>query len=405
MAMRPIQRKSEDFPWLLAYVWAALRFLSGLWATWISPLRPLTEREQLIPIWPPVKSFWTWWERVWIAPWQRWDAIYYIWIASRGYRLDDGTAQFHPLFPWLAKPLVWLGLPPLLALLLVSSAAALVLVWAFYRLARLDFDRAAARTATLMLLTSPFAFALFVPYPESLFLLGAVGCLYWARQQKWGVAGFAGALTVLTRQQGIFLLFPVAWELWESCDRDWGLAFKAWRHWLALAWIPGGYGFWVLYRAFALNDLTVKFDNLHMLTYSLLISPSASQVVPVQTFMWPWRALYLALAHMWRAPDVDIAVNLVLGFYFLVLLVLVWKNLRVSYRIYTLIIMLVSFAYHTGTVHPYMGLPRHLLLAFPVFLGLAPLMQRRRVRLIHVVAGVFGLFFLWLLYLLEAWIP
>ena len=45
--------------------------------------------------------------------------------------------------------------------------------------------------------------------------------------------------------------------------------------------------------------------------------------------------------------------------------------MTISYRIYSLTMTWLAFSYYTGPYYPYMGLPRHLLLAFPVFIGLA----------------------------------
>src|SRR3954453_9712890 len=104
-------------------LWLALRLLAGLAIALISPLRPLTPTEKTIPLWPPSGGFGAWLGRVVLAPWQRWDAKYYIWIVERGYRADDGTAQFHPLLAWLATPLALVTGNALFALLLVSSLA------------------------------------------------------------------------------------------------------------------------------------------------------------------------------------------------------------------------------------------------------------------------------------------
>lgn len=395
----------EQPPYSLFGFWGALRIVTQVWVTLISNLRPLTAIEQVIPLWPPAAPLVTWLTRVWLAPWQRWDTIYYIWIATQGYAANDGTAQFHPLYPWLAAPLVWAGFHPILALLTVNSVADILLIWAVYRLARLELAPATARTSILLLLCSPFAFALFVPYAEPVFLLCSVVCLYHARRKQWWLAGGAGALATLTRQQGLFLLAPLAWELWENAGRRGRVALAAWRDWLTLALVPAGYLVWIVYRAWALNDLTIDFTSLHTLIYSFLISPSAVEVVPVQTFLWPWQALSLAVAQLWRAPDADLIVNLVGGGYFLLMLAQAWRRLRISDRWYVGIITLVSFGYHTGSTHPYMGLLRHLFLAFPVFLGLAPQAEKFSRKLWWTITGLLGLFFLLLLYGLEAWIP
>jgi hypothetical protein len=386
-------------------LWLMLRVLTGVWAAFVAPLHRQTERERAIAAWPPSAPLGTWLERVLLAPWERRDAVYYINIVARGYRVDDGTAQFHPLLAWLATPLTYLGASPLLALLLVSSLASALLLVVFARLARLDLDADDTRTSTLLLICSPLAFVLFAPYTEGLFLLWATLCLYWARMERWWLAGLAGALATLTRQQGVFLAVPLAWELWEAAGRRWRNVLPAWRDWLALGLIPAGLLLWLIYRAVALQDLHADFNNPQALIYSLLVSPSASKVVPVQALLWPWQALGLALEKLWRAPEYDLVVDLVLGSGFLVLLGLAWRRLRTSYRLYALAIVLVSFGYYTGPFYPYMGLPRHLLLAFPVFIGLAPVFRQRLLRLCIMTFGLLGILFLLLQYVIEGWVP
>jgi hypothetical protein len=179
----------------------------------------------------------------------------------------------------------------------------------------------------------------------------------------------------------------------------------AWRDWLALGLLPAGLLLWLVYRAVALQDLHADFHNPQALIYSLLVSPSASKVVPVQALLWPWQALGLALEKLWRAPEYDLVIDLVLGGGFLVLLGLAWRQLRASYRLYVLAIVLVSFGYYTGPFYPYMGLPRHLLLGFPVFIGLGPVFRQRLSRLYMVTFGLLGLLFLLLQYVIEGWVP
>ena len=123
--------------WQLVAIWAFLRLLTSFWVAAVSPLRPLTAIEKSVALWPPAGSFALWLERVFLAPWHRWDATYYISIVLHGYGSDDGTTSFHPLLPWLARPFFALTGHPLLGLLLVSSLAALGTIIAFSRLAAL----------------------------------------------------------------------------------------------------------------------------------------------------------------------------------------------------------------------------------------------------------------------------
>jgi len=403
--------KDRDLPgirgrhWQLLGVWLSLRVLTSLWAALVSTLRPLTACEQSIALWPPSASWGVWLERVLLAPWERWDVGWYLQIVTRGYQPSDGTAQFHPLFPWLATPLAQLTGNPLLGLLIVASLSGLFMLLAFWRLATLDLDPDTANVSVWLLLSAPISFVLFAPYPEALFLLWAVLCFLFARRKSWWLAGGAGALATLTRQQGLLLVLPLAWELWESAGRDWRRALRSWRDWLSLALIPGGMLLWVLYRAWILHDMHVDTNSFHTLVYSLVISPSANLVVPEQTFMWPWQALTLALRQFGQAPDYRQLIDLGLGGIFVLVLILGWKRLRTSYRIYAVAVAWVSFSYYTGPVYPYMGLPRHLLLAFPVFVGLGASLRKPWPRLSLLAVNLLGMSFLLLQYVLKGWVP
>lgn len=308
-----------------------------------------------------------------LGVWERWDAVYYARIASVGYSAHDGTTNFHPLFPWLARlPLPFTG-APVIALLAVSSFATLGLYIAFEKLARLDTNERQARIATLAFALWPISYVLYLPYTESLWLLCAVTAFILARRNKWWTASVAGAAATLTRQQGLILFVPLAWELWITTNHDWKAAIKRWRSWLALSLIPLAYLSWIVYRTLAIGELRPKFDSLSGLFYSTLLSPATSRVVQDHAFIWPWKAGYLAIRRAASLSYVNPWVDLFFGFLFLLLIGLSWRGMRTSYRIYVVLIALVSFSFHTGMVATggaYLALPRHLLLAFPVFIGL-----------------------------------
>ncbi len=105
------------------------------------------------------------------------------------------------------------------------------------------------------------------------------------------------------------------------------------------------------------------------------------------------------------APRRVLIIDLTFGTGFLLILALAWRYMRPSYRIYALAITLLAFSYHTGPLYPYMGLPRHLLLAFPVFIGLGARLRAPRLRLIVASLSLFGLFFLLGSYVMESWVP
>lgn len=401
-----------DVPLSLLVMWALAKALGHFGLCTMSRIRPILEREELIAIWPPGRPVAVWLERVLLAPLERWDVEYYIRIATTGYRVDDGTLQFHPLYPVLARPYVLAGFGPLLALSIISAAAVLLLMIVLHRYIRVRMEPTDAQYGTLCFILSPFAFALLVPYTEALFLFFAVLCLYWARERRWWLAGVSGVLATLTRQQGLLLTLPLLWlafeqgrgsEHGEIGDRAVRFSFST--GWLAILGGPLAYVGWIIYRGVAFGDLEVNTRSIHSLIYSVFVSPAASQVVPVQAFLWPWDAVGRAVTKLVMAPDVDIVANLIGGAWFLVLMFRAWRYLDPSERVYTAAIVLVSFAYYTGPVHPYMGLLRHLLLAFPVLVAVPLYVRSRLARVTYLATGYIGQLTLLLLYGLHVWVP
>lgn len=376
-------------------IWALLLLLTRLEAAVLSPLRPLTALEQAVPVWPPTAPWPLWLERVFIAPMARWDAHWYARIVAQGYQAGDGTTQFYPLYPMIAMPLAWLGLSPLAALTLVAiTASAIALRWLEY-LAREDMDPIRARIAAMGYLSFPAAFVLWAPYAEPLFLVGAIGSVHMARRGRWGAAGLLTALAVLARPQGLFLLLPLGWALWRRG------AIRRGAH----ALLPGPLALaaWHAYRIGWVEGFLPMQAGINAWVYGWLFSPYAHRVVDVQSFRWPWEALAFAIEQFIESPDVDLGFNLIGAAWFLGLLALAWRGMAWEERLYTLAVTLSAFSYHTGPAHPYMGLLRHLWLAFPIFLGVARA-HPRLARLVPVLQFP-SLFLAVSLYVLEAWVP
>jgi Gpi18-like mannosyltransferase len=386
-------------------LWILLRILTSIFAAIVSSIKPILPTEIMIPLLPPSAPIATWLERVFLSPWMRWDVEWYQRIVDQGYSAFDGTAQFHPLYPWLATPLARAGISPIFSLLIISSLAGLALFYFFFKLARFDLPPNDAFYALILFAFAPLSFILFAPYPEALFILLAVLSFFFARRKLWWLACLMSGLATMTRQQGIFLLIPVAWELWEDNNHQCKIFLNQWRDWLALILIPTGYVVWLIYRAFFLLDWQVNWSSFQEFIYSFLISPSSAQVVPIQQFIWPWQAIHLSLAKLFTHPDTDIWVNIVAGTIFLFLLALSWKKIRMSYRLYSMVITWISFSYYTGPVHPYMGLPRHLSLAFPVFIGLAAVINKPWLRLFSIGLCVIGISFFIFIYEINTWVP
>lgn len=385
-------------------IWLIVRILVSLSAIIVSPLRPLTEIERNTPIWPPLTPISIWLTRIFLSPLQRWDVDWYLKIVVEGYG-QDGTAQFHPLFPAIAKIFHQLDLSALGSLFLVSTIAGIALFICYNHLAQFDHaDKGDALFSLLFFAFSPTAFVLFIPYSEGLFLLWVVICLYCLRHGFWWYASIAGAFAVLTRQQGLFLILPILWEFWEYHHGNIQENLKNWKSWISFGLLPLAMLVWIGYRGCVLNDLQIKATSLNSFIYTVIVSPTANRVVPEQVFIPPWKTVGFAIEKLIKSADADLIVNLVGGILLIILFLFIWRYLRVSDRLYSLAIILVSFSYYTGEVHPTMGLLRHLMLAIPVYLGAPLVIRKPALRLTVLAISMLGMIFLLTLYLLEAWV-
>lgn len=155
--------------------------------------------------------------------WRRWDAHHFLTIAEHGYTApesDAHAAAFFPAFPLAVRPLLWMGLSPVIAGLLVSAIAAVVAGYFLYRLAEEELGDGAGRRALLYLTLFPTGVFLVAPYSESLFLAGAIAAFYFARRGRWHLVGLPAALAMGARAAGLFLLLGLVAEFFRQRDRS-----------------------------------------------------------------------------------------------------------------------------------------------------------------------------------------
>lgn len=169
--------------------------------------------------------------RFWLIDvFSRWDARWHLAIVQNGYTISGdftkqySTLAFFPLYPYLARGPGWLGfqLPDSLYLLIglaISNLSFLAACILLYRLARdhLQLGEPAARRTLGLLFAFPSAFIFSSFYNESLFLVLTLASFTAAFERRWGAAGAAAALAVLTRPQGMLVAFAIAWVYLEDC--------------------------------------------------------------------------------------------------------------------------------------------------------------------------------------------
>jgi hypothetical protein len=283
----------------------------------------------------------------------RWDSGFYVWIAMSGYNADN--AAFLPLYPLLVRFTTLLGYGIgrsnldvsdfIDSAFLISNLSALGAAICIYVLARLDLDESQAERALLYFLIFPTAFFLTANYTESLFILLASLSFYVARKSQWIAASGIGALAMLTRMAGSFLFVAllVEWLLQRPAKR-----------WKAI-------GLLLMPMAFAIHEFYLRSEGLSFFrTQEQLFSR-----LPVNIWALPFN-LDWAYVQTHPAAQVNLALDVGIGLFVVVISIIIAKRWRSSYGVYGIMCILIPLMSGHAT-----SLNRYALIAFPVPLMLA----------------------------------
>jgi len=299
-----------------------------------------------------------------LGVWQRWDTLWYMLIAREGYGMQDTRIFAPPLYPWLMR---WVGeilgggaTAYLLAGLIVSNVALVVLLVYLYRLVETEWDAVRARRTVLYMALFASAFYLIAAYAESLFLLCVVAACYHARRGEWLWAGVWGFFAPLARLPGVVLVAPLGWEFfrqWRQARGE-GRPPGWWRAWPLLLIVAGSLAF-PLYAYWAVGS-------------GSLLAPFA---VHTQRFMgrfaWPWESLWMAVRVLASGrfrliEPFDLALTLL----FIVLTAEALRTLPLMYGLYMLA-MLAGALTKVSAVQPLLAMSRYVLVLYPGFIVLA----------------------------------
>jgi hypothetical protein len=331
------------------------------------------------------------------APLGRWDSTWYIAIAGGGYG-DGAREAFFPLYPLVVRIA---GAP--FGSMLVGGALAstalfgAALVW-LHRLVGLDHDRAVARNAVFVTALFPMSFFFSAVYSESLFLALSVGAVYFARLDRWALAGLLGGLAAATRSAGVVLLVPlVLIHLWGTAPPSLRTLRRPRAEVLWLALVPLGLAAYCVY---------LQLEGLDPL------APFHAQDIWFRSFAGPFGGVWDGAVAAWDGArqllsgqrghvyfdkaggdpflaarhNIDLFAWLVLG---LAALAGAARRLPVAYTAYLVAALALPLSYPVGP-EPLMSLPRFLAVLFPLAIWLALWMTGRAWRE-RLVLGAFVL--------------
>ena len=318
--------------------------------------------------------------------WAHWDGEHYVALAADGYLQppDNASPAFFPLYPMLMRSFTGLFGGPLspgaLSLwgVLVSLLFLPFALYFVYRISEHGWGQGVAKRTVLVLAFFPAAFFLNAAYTESLFLALSAASLWALRVRRDLLLACALAgLATATRNVGIFLILPLAYEWFRNRDR------YGWRA-LYLALAPSGL---ILYSAY----LWARFGN-PLLFYTEQSRWGRGDAGPFGIVSNVLREAGEGLARLLdpglladptlgkladRVSSAQNAFDLALLGLIVAVLILGWRVLPPELSAYS--ILLVAPAVLFGPQqNPLMGLPRYALVAFPLFIVLGVLLDSRR---------------------------
>jgi hypothetical protein len=308
---------------------------------------------------------------LWLAPWQRFDALWYTHIAAYGYRGDDVSTVYFPLYPLLLRCGAYLlGGNVMLAGLLVSWICFTALLVLLYQLVADDHGESRARTTLLLLCVFPTVSFLLGVYTESLYLALVVGCFLAASRHRHGCTAFLGLLAGFTRMQGLVLAVPLAY----LAIKEWRAGRRSLKPWLA-ALSP-------LLAVAAFQWYT------HLVTRGVAVSAVYNRVWQ-QHFAPPWDVLatyWSAIAaHHFQLFTYSTgnwldALNLILALGMLAILLPARRIVGTPLWLYGLLTWVMTMSLHQSTA-------RYMLTVFPALIVAAVRWPELRLRRLALLIG------------------
>jgi len=304
-----------------------------------------------------------------------WDAGWYRSIADHGYAAAGRESlRFFPLFPLAGR---WLGDVPGVgsgvALVVVANAAALLAMAALWLLVARDLgDTALARRSAWLLALAPSAYALVLAYADAVLLLCAVVTVLGVRTGRWWWAAAAGLAAGLDRPVGVLLLVPVAVEVWSTRRSAGGPGGWAGRV-AALVAPMAGAGAYLVWVGHRFGDpwlpLTVQQQGGHRGQLTV-----------------PLRAMVRDVGDALHGHHVGSALHVPWVVLCIVLVVVAWRRLPVSYAAFATAVLLVSLSSTNLD-----SFERYALGAFPLVIAASTGTASRRVEVLVLVVSGLGM--------------
>ncbi len=312
-------------------------------------------------------------DNLFLNPFAQYDATAYLDIAENGYRDNFGeyvapNYHWYPLYPLLIHIFGFIGYP--LAAFLISNMASFFAITVLWLLMKEELGKEMAKSTVIYILFFPTAFYFTMMYTESLFLFLSVSIFYFAKKKNWLIVGILGFFIVLTRMQGILLIFPVLYIYLRGTKFSLN---KIKSDILYLLGMPIGVATFMFYEYLITGNALIQFKSA--------VNFGKSLSLPWEGIIFSIRAIFVDTTLINMAYHIF---TLAIVAMFFVLLYISYKKLKHEYTIYfalnMLIILISSNLY---------GFTRYVLIAFPAFMALSFIEKDRKTKYFIIMLYAF----------------
>jgi Gpi18-like mannosyltransferase len=304
-----------------------------------------------------------------------WDGGWYQSIAVHGYVASGlQSVRFFPAYPMAARALSSIpgvGVAP--ALVVIANVSALAAMAALVVLVGHDLgDPALGRRAGWLLGLAPSAYTLVLGYADATLLLCSIVTLLAARTGRFWWAALAGVIAGLVRPVGILLVIPVLVEVVRA--RRETASGPGWASRVTAVVAPAvGAGIYLGWVDGQFHDALLPFKVQQQLGHR-------------GSLTFPFRSMWHNATSVFHGHHVGSALHIPWVILALVLLVVAFRRLPVSYGLFAAAALAVSL-----TSSNLDSFERYALGAFPLVIAASTFTGGRRVEVVVLVVSSLGM--------------
>lgn len=291
--------------------------------------------------------------------WFNFDGEHYLSIIREGYK--PLTYFFFPGFPLLIKYIagLFVGSMYLYAVLglTISNAIFFIALVGFWKLITIDYDEKIAKIAIILLLVFPTSFYFASFYTEALFLATVVWSMYFARKGYWLTSGIIGGFSSLTRLIGVVLFPSLIIDNLYFKNNSKKIKLKLSTFYILL--VPLGLFVYMYFQWKVTGD---PLNFLH--TVGIFGEQRSSSFVMLPQVFYRYIFKIIPNLNINYFPSMfTIFMEFFVSLLFLVVSILSFYKLRLSYSVYILLGYLIPTL--SGS---FSSLPRYVIVLFPAFI-------------------------------------